>query len=117
MNSMKSVRKNTRNKAIGGTITIGTSTFENIPNTLIASIPAAAKPAPTNPPTKTCVSDIGKEKIHEAITSKINAPTKAAIITSPEAISGAMIPVPIVKATAVPNDIPTKLATVAIPTA
>ena len=76
-----------------------------MPPTSMISNPPAATPAPINPPMRTWVSEIGKEKIHENITSKIKAPIRVAIITSPEANPVVIIPVPIVFATAEPKPV------------
>lgn len=91
--------------AMNGEVINGMMILLIMPPVLMTSDPPAAAPAPINPPIKTCVSEIGKEYIHENITSKIRAPSNVAMITSPEAKPSSIIPVPIVLATAEPNTV------------
>ncbi len=96
---------------MNGEVSIGTTTLFIIPSNFTTSHPPAATPAPTSPPIKTCVSETGRENTQDVITSKIRAPIKVAIITSPDAILSEIIPLPIVAATADPNIIPKKFPT------
>ncbi len=89
--------------AMNGEVSRGIMILLIMPLVLIISKPPAATPAPINPPIKTWVSEIGNAKIHEKIMSKIKAPSRVAIITSPDAVPTIIIPVPIVFATAEPN--------------
>ena len=115
------VRINAATIPITGEITINATTFST-PTGLIDSLPIAANPAPTSPPTSAWLLEVGSPKYH-VIRSQIIAPTSAEnIIITRISLLGASsifnIPFPIVAAIAVEKKRgPMRFPTAAIPTA
>ena len=84
-----------------GEMTIATTVLVTPPHTM-APLPAAARPAPTIPPTSACELLDGSPA-HQVMASQAMAPNRAANRTLPLIASSETMPVPIVWATCRPN--------------
>ena len=105
------MRANAPTNPMIGEPTSGTSTLLTRASTLIAPVPTPINVAPSSPPMRAWLLELGMPNRH-VMRFQVMAPTSAEAITIwPAWPSGtATIPEPIVAATAVPVSAPTKLA-------
>lgn len=98
---IKRAKKNPMTRPIMGEITMK-STIVSTPLALTEPVPAAAIPAPTRPPTRAWLLDVGRAR-YQVIRSQIIAPIIAAKIRFTVMTWLSIMPFPIVVAMAVPK--------------